>query len=414
MTPGKFYLLIISLLLLANHVSAQNLQHLISCHFYDASFGEFSKSVTQQSGVNIFYQPEWTDSLKITIDVDQIPVKDAITLALQHSALQVSAWNGSIVLLPGEKLLDTLPSFERNKINTDSLNEENKELTDAEERYLTGRMADVIETVQVGTVGGPKTNGKCVILCRVLDMETGEPVSFVTLFIEETGNGMMADLNGYVTLTLRPGKYNASFEFLGYQKKKFLIEVLSNGEFTVQMNKAVIQMKELLIHGDRQLSVKSKDPGVEKILMKTIKDIPMMMGERNILQVSTLLPGIVTTGEGSSGVNVRGGGSDQNAFYISKVPIYNTAHLFGFFPAFNSDIIKDFSIYKGYVPAQYGGRLSSVFNVNSRQGNLKHFTAHGGLSPITANLVVEGPVIRDTCSVLSVHALRIPIGSSNC
>ena len=125
-----------------------------------------------------------------------------------------------------------------------------------------------------------------------------------------------------------------------------------------------------------------------------------MMGERNILQVSTLLPGIVTTGEGPSGVNVRGGGSDQNAFYINTVPIYNTSHLFGFFPAFNSDIIRDFSIYKGYVPAQYGGRLSSVFNINSRQGNLKHFTAHGGLSPITANIVVEGPIIKDTCSIL--------------
>lgn len=393
------YIFILLVFLLTARVSAQKLDQQVAVHLQNVSFQEFCDYITQQSGVKIFYQPVWVDSLRVTIDTDQISVVNAIMQVLKNSSLQASPWNGDIVILPGEKLLDTLPTYERKQLIEDSLQQE-RVLTAAEERYITGRMADVIESIQVGTVGGPKTNGKCTVLCRVLDVETGEPVSFATMFIEETGNGTMADVNGYITLILKAGHYNASFEFLGYQKKKFLLEVLSNGEFTVQMNKAVIQMKELLVHGDRQLSVKSKDPGVEKILMKTIKEIPMMMGERNILQVSTLLPGIVTTGEGSSGVNVRGGGSDQNAFYINKVPIYNTSHLFGFFPAFNSDIIKDFSIYKGYVPAQYGGRLSSVFNINSRQGNLKHFTAHGGISPITANVVVEGPIIKDTCSVL--------------
>ena len=126
----------------------------------------------------------------------------------------------------------------------------------------------------------------------------------------------------------------------------------------------------------------------------------MMMGERDILKVSGTLPGIVSVGEGSAGLNVRGGGSDQNAFYINKVPVYNTSHLFGFFPAFNSDIIKDFSIYKGHIPAQYGGHLSSVFNIVTRQGNRKHFTARGGISPITGNLVVEGPLKKDTSSFM--------------
>ena len=125
-----------------------------------------------------------------------------------------------------------------------------------------------------------------------------------------------------------------------------------------------------------------------------------MMGERDIMAVSETLPGIVGAGEGASGLNVRGGDPDQNAFYLNRIPLYNTSHLFGFFPAFNADVIRDFSIYKGHVPAAYGGRLSSVFSILTRQGNRKSFTAHGGLSPITANLVVEGPVIPDTLSVL--------------
>jgi len=391
---------IISLVLCRLITSAQGPDHAISLHGNSISFKSFSEKILSESGVRIYYQDKWVDSLHVTINEDQIKVIDAVTLALKDTHLKVSRWNNDLVVLPGEQLIDTLPSFEHKRTNVDSSGLQEKALTAAEERYMTGRMADVVQTMRIGTPGGAKTNGKCSILGRVLDEETGEPVSYATMYIEETNNGIMADLNGFLSTTLKPGNYNALFEFLGYQKKKFLLEVFSDGEFTIQMNKAVIQMKELLIHGDRQLSVKSKDPGVEKILMKTIKEIPTMMGERNILQVSTLLPGIVNTGEGSSGINVRGGGSDQNAFYINKVPIYNTSHLFGFFPAFNSDIIKDFSIYKGYVPAQYGGRLSSVFNIISRQGNLKHFTAHGGISPITANIVVEGPIIKDTCSIL--------------
>ena len=159
-------------------------------------------------------------------------------------------------------------------------------------------------------------------------------------------------------------------------------------------------MKEIVISGERKSDIRVKDPGLDQISIKSIKSLPMMMGERDILKVSVTLPGIVSVGEGSAGLNVRGSGSDQNAFYINRIPIYNTSHLFGFFPSFNSDIIKDFSIYKGFIPAQYGGRLASVFNITTRQGNRKRFTAHGGLSPITGNLVLEGPLKKDTASFL--------------
>ena len=147
-------------------------------------------------------------------------------------------------------------------------------------------------------------------------------------------------------------------------------------------------------------NIRAKDPGLDQMSIKSIKSLPMMMGERDILKVSGTLPGIVSAGEGSAGLNVRGSGSDQNAFYINRIPVYNTSHLFGFFPSFNSDIIKDFSIYKGHIPAQYGGRLASVFNITTRQGNRKRFTAHGGISPITGNMVLEGPLKKDTSSFL--------------
>ncbi len=235
---------------------------------------------------------------------------------------------------------------------------------------------------------------------RITEQQTGEALIGATMFLQETKAGTATDQNGFLSLVLKPGRYTAVFAFMGLETKKYLLEVLSDGEFSIEMKKSAIQMKEVVVFGDRQMNFRFKDPGLEKISAKAIKEIPMMMGERDILKVSEMLPGIVTVGEGSAGLNVRGGNYDQNAFYINKIPIYNTSHLFGFFPAFNADIVKDFSIYKGHIPAQYGGQLSSVFNIIGRQGNRKRFTARGGISPVAANLSVEGPLKKDTSSFL--------------
>ncbi len=379
---------------------AQGADTRVSCHVRDMPFTRFASDLVTSSGTRIFFREDWVRDIRVTLEADSITLYDALVLALQGSDLVVSPWDDRVVILPGEKLISLLPDFTVPEARHDTLSTGEKDITASEERYLIGRLADVIESIRVGKEGGSLVQGKASLLGRILDQETGEPMSFATLYISETGVATAADVNGYVTLLLKPGTYNILFEFLGYKKERYALEVLSNGEFTVQMKKAVIQMQEFIVLGDRQQNVKMKDPGFEKISMKKVKELPMIMGERNILQISTLLPGIVTTGEGSSGLNVRGGGSDQNVFYLARIPVYNTAHLFGFFPAFNADVIRDFSIYKGYVPASYGGRLSSVFTINPRQGNLKHFSVHGGVSPITGNITLEGPVWKDACSFI--------------
>jgi hypothetical protein len=379
---------------------AQQAEKTITCHVKDVSFDEFCKTVSTQSGIKIYYQQKWVNTLKVSFDKDNISAQQAVEEALKGTSLGVSRWHGDLVVMPGERLLSTLPAYNF-KTKSDSVNELGQGIkTQAEERYIAGRRGDVPLTIRIGKKNTPVTGGKAKITCHVLDEENSAPIFSATFFITETKTGAVSDLNGIVSLSLKPGTYNAVIEYMGYEKKKYQLEVFSDGEFTVSMNKAVIEMKELVIYGDRQMNMRSKDPGLEKMTIKAIKELPMLMGERDILKVSATLPGIVSIGEGSAGLNVRGGGSDQNAFYINKVPIYNSSHLFGFFPAFNADIIKDFSIYKGHIPAQYGGHLSSVFNIITRQGNRKHFTARGGISPITANIVVEGPLKKEVSSVM--------------
>ena len=397
MKPGLIFL---QLLLIFSWASAKGPEKVMACHFNQVPFIEFCGIIFRETGVKIYYQEKWVSNLKVTIESDSITALQALMLAVKGTGLKVSVWNNNLVLLPGDKLLAQLPTYESKGIIFDTSEQKAKMLTAIEERYITGRKADIIQTILIGRSGGATNNAKAKVLGRMLDQETGEPVFCATIFIPETKTGALSDINGFFSIMLKPGKYNAMFEFLGYEKKKYMLNVFSDGEFTINMKKAVIQMKEFVVHGDKQMNIRAKDPGLDKMSMKTIKELPMMMGERDILKVSGMLPGIVSAGEGASGLNVRGGGSDQNAFYIEKIPIYNTAHLFGFFPAFNSDIIKDFSIFKGFIPAQYGGRLSSVFNIITRQGNRKHFTAHGGISPIAGNIVIEGPLKKDTCSIL--------------
>lgn len=373
---------------------------LVSCHYREIPFTEFCNYLYRESGVRIYYQESWVRGLRVTIDADSISVRSALERVLQGTNLEVSAWNRDLLIMPGESLLQELPHFETKQARSDTSAPGTRSITTSEERYITGRKADIMQTLKVGKKGVAGKGAKVTIRGRITEQQTGEAVIGATMFLEETRAGAATDQNGFLSLVVKPGTYTAIFAFMGLETRKYNLEVLSDGDFTVEMKKSAIQMKEVVVFGDRQMNIRLKDPGLEKIYAKSIKEIPMMMGERDILKVSELLPGIVTIGEGSAGLNVRGGNYDQNAFYINRIPIYNTAHLFGFFPAFNADIVKDFSIFKGHIPAQYGGQLSSVFNIIGKQGNRKRFTARGSLSPVAASLSVEGPLKKATSSFL--------------
>jgi hypothetical protein len=382
------------------NASSNGPDSLITCHFNNASFREFCNYIFSETGVRIYYMESWADSISVNVDAENLPVISVVEKALENTGLEVSVWNNNLVILPGEKLPEQLPDYSPVNEKQGVSESEAELLTQSEARYLTGRRADVAKTIRIGNNGKTATRSTVTIRGRIIEEQTGLPVMGATMFIEELKSGTASDPEGFLSMVLKPGIYTAVFAYVGLEREKYQLEVISDGDFTVQMQRTVIQMKEVVVVGDRQMNIRFTDPGLEKISAKSIKQIPTMMGERDILKISEMLPGIVTVGEGSSGLNVRGGNYDQNAFFINKIPIYNTSHLFGFFPAFNADIIKDFSIYKGHIPAKYGGRLSSVFNIIARQGNRKRFSLRGGVSPVAANLLVEGPLKKDVSSFM--------------
>jgi hypothetical protein len=324
------------LLLSGSALQTQGPDKFMSCHFRNTSFKEFCTEVFNQTSVKIYYKDDWVDTLRVNLDTNRITVQSAVNLVIKGSGLELSIWHNDLVLLPGKKLLSDLPSYEQIANPNDIVTQKEKTVTETEERYISGRKPGVIQTITIGQRGRKTSDAKVTVLGRVLDDETGEPINYVSVYIAETKNGVVSDLTGFFTLVLSPGKYNVQFQYMGYGMEKYLLEVLSAGSFTIRMKKTAFQMQEVVVSGERQSDIRRKDPGLDKISIQSIRSLPMMMGERDILKVSGTLPGIVSVGEGSAGLNVRGGGFDQNAFYINKIPIYNTSHLFGFFPSFNS------------------------------------------------------------------------------
>lgn len=367
----------------------------ISIKMTNSSFQEFAQKVEEQSSVKLIFKDDWVKSIKVNIDVKNENLLTTLNGMLKNSDLHANIFQNYIILLQNDELITQLPDYNKKDI----IENPEEDIAISSSDFMKGRKADLIK-IKVGNAKYPALGRKINIKGKIIEAGTETPVEGATIYIEELKKGAVSNQSGNLELAIPAGKYSARIECMGMKKVSCQLEVVSEGDFQISMSKANIEMREVVVYGDRQMNIREKDPGLEKVSVKAIKKLPNMMGESDIIKVSEMLPGVVSVGEGAAGINVRGGSFDQNAFYFNKVPVYNTSHMFGFFPAFNADIISDFSIYKGYIPAKYGGKLSSIFDIDARSGNKKRYTAHGGISPIAANLTVEGPLKKDAASFM--------------
>ncbi|MFT4666456.1 MAG: hypothetical protein ACI9RM_002436 [Ulvibacter sp.] len=222
----------------------------------------------------------------------------------------------------------------------------------------------------------------------------------VTILIEELGTGVATDENGFYTLSLKKGIYTLVLKHLNHIDKKVKINLLSDGSYDFLLEGKSVLLEGVTVTSDKYDRVQSTKMGFERLTMKSVEAIPLVLGEKDILKVASLLAGVQSAGEGTAGFNVRGSPADQNLFYIDKVPIYNTSHLFGFFSAFNSEAISEFSISKSNIPAKFGGRLASIFDITALEGDKNKYKFRGGVSPVTGNVLFEGPIQKEKSSIM--------------
>lgn len=236
----------------------------------------------------------------------------------------------------------------------------------------------------------------------IKDSSNGETLLGATVLLKGTSIGSVTNEYGFYSLTVPKGHYELVVSYIGYQTLFKPIELNNDETVNFELTEQSTSLDEVVIVAEEteQISIKMPEMSVSKLNASTIKQMPAVMGEVDVLKSIQMLPGVTNNGEGSSGFNVRGGAVDQNLVLLDEAIIYNTSHFFGFFSVFNTDAIKDIKLYKGDIPAKYGGRVSSVLDVRQKDGNSKNFALSGGIGLISSRLAAEGPILKDKGSFL--------------
>lgn len=242
---------------------------------------------------------------------------------------------------------------------------------------------------------------KYTISGYVKDASSNEDLIGANIVIKELNIGAVTNKYGFYSLTVPKGNYQVEYSFISFKTVSKKIELNKNIKINIQMELDSYVTDEVIVSGERtDENIKSKEMSVIKMPVERIKELPVIFGEVDILKTIQLLPGVQSGGEGSSGFYVRGGGPDQNLILLDEAVVYNASHLMGFMSVFNADAINDVTLIKGGMPAEYGGRLSSVLDITMKNGNSKSHHAKGGIGVISSRLTLEGPIVKNKSSFL--------------
>ncbi len=235
----------------------------------------------------------------------------------------------------------------------------------------------------------------------ITDANTNETLIGVNIAIIELKTGITTNEYGFYSLTLPKGKYTLQITSIGYQTLQVKINLDQNQKNNFSLLENENELQEIVVYNSEdKTNIRKPEMSTNRLSISSIKKMPVVLGEVDILKSLLLLPGVTNAGEGASGFNVRGGGADQNLILLDEASIFNSSHVFGFFSIFNPDAIKDLKLYKGGIPARFGGRASSVLDVYQKDGSSKSLHMNGGIGLISSRLLIEGPLVKDKGSFL--------------
>ncbi len=250
-------------------------------------------------------------------------------------------------------------------------------------------------------IGFTALNANVILSGYLNDESNGEALIGATVYVDELKQGVVSNPYGFYSLSVPPGKYTITFSYIGYGSRSVEMNLSANTKFSVRLAESTRELEEVVVTGEKSnRNVESLDVSKEKVPVKMAQKLPSFMGEVDVIKTIQLLPGIQSGGEGSSGLYVRGGGPDENLIILDEAPVYNASHLMGFFSVFNADAIKDIEVYKGGIPARYGGKASSVIDIHMKDGNMNHCEFAGGIGNVSSRLTAQGPIIKNKWSYL--------------
>ena len=249
--------------------------------------------------------------------------------------------------------------------------------------------------------GFAEVSGLITLSGYLKNKANGEALIGATVYIPQLRTGVITNPYGFYSISVPSGTYTVNFSFIGYQTQSPFVNLTASKQMNIMLEEETKQIDEVVVTGEKKnRNVENLQMSMEKVQVKMIRKLPSFMGEVDVIKSITLLPGIQNGGEGSSGLYVRGGGPDENLMMLDEAPVYNASHLLGFFSVFNSDAINDVQVYKGGIPAEYGGKASSVIDIRMKDGNSQKLGVNGGIGNISSRLTVEAPIIKDKWSFI--------------
>lgn len=399
----KVYLLSSFFLFFFQAALAQQRIVKISANFHQATIAQVVSDIESKSSYHFYYDPIQFDSLRVTIQLNQVSLETVLDMAFKNTDFHYAITPQQQVFLTKGRQIKT--ELAAGFMPTTPGNAPVQQVTTVAD-YTDERDKKVAEATTENKVYeiGIKTNnikaGNAILSGYIRNIKSGESVTGASIYVANTKTGVASDQFGYFTITLPRGRHVLNVRGLGMRDTRRQIILYSDGKLNIEMQEQVNTLKEVKISADKVANVRSVELGVTRLDIKSIKQIPTAFGEADVLKVVLTLPGVTSVGEATTGFNVRGGAADENLILLNGATIYNPSHFFGFFAAFNPDIVKDIELYKSSIPEKFGGRLSSVLEITNREGNKKIFTGSAGIGLLTSRLNIEGPIVKDKTSFI--------------
>lgn len=373
----------------------------ISLSFEDAKLEEVIQSIEDITDYKFLYILDWLGDSKVSGSYTNVSINRVLADVFKNTSINFYIDDTSNVILTQNNIIhDKLPDdfFVVKKENvTDEF--ENKNISNPV-FYVDEKLANNTDVVRIGKENKSSSLKSFMLTGNIKNETTGEPIANAAILVKENNTGTTTDSRGNYELTLATGLNTLEISALGKSKIEKTIIIYNNGELNFILNDDFESLDEVLIEANKDRNVVKAITGVSLIDVEEIKNIPLVLGERDILRVAIALPGITNAGEGASGYNVRGGKTDQNLILLDNSVVYNPSHFFGIFSALNPFTSKNASIYKGNIPAEFGGRLSSVFDIKTKEGNTKKFSGEASIGAVMSNLTLELPVVKEKSSIL--------------
>lgn len=348
-------------------------------------------AVEKQSNYHFYYDRTAFDTVKVSLSANNILLRDALDKVLANTGLNhsIDHRNRHVFITKGLLVHTELPA---------SFYDDGTKGIAAGDTIITLQSKNDEEIHVLGT--DADNRDRVTISGTVKDERSGEPVIGASVYIQNPSIGVVTDQFGAFIIMLPKGKHTLHVQSIGMEDIKRQVDVRGEGSLSIVMQSRIMTLKNVVISAQKVSNIRNTQLGVQKLDIKTIKQVPVVFGEADLLRVMLTMPGIKTVGEASTGLNIRGGSADQNLILFNDANVYNPSHFFGMFSAFNPEVVKEVEVYKSSVPAKYGGRLSSVVNITSREGNKKKFEGSAGIGLLTSRLTLEGPIIKDKSSFI--------------